>query len=145
MADEAGTAKETRKQRLGDSDRRAPESPGQVGKFATLKRTVKEFSEDNMTDWAAALVYYGLLALFPALIAFVGIIGFFVDPATAMQTITDIVSGIGPQSAADTFADPIRSVTSSSSTSGILAIVGIVVALWSASGYVGAFMRASNI
>ncbi len=98
-----------------------------------------------MTDWAAALTYYGVLALFPALIAFVGIIGFFADPASATQTITDIVTGIGPQSAADTFADPIRSVTSSSSTSGILAIVGIVVALWSASGYVGAFMRASNI
>ena len=113
--------------------------------FATLKRTLTEFSEDNLTDWAAALTYYGLLALFPALIAFVGIIGLVADPAGATQTITDVVSQIGPSSAADTFAGPIQSVTSSSSTSGIMAIVGIVVALWSASGYVGAFMRASNV
>jgi membrane protein len=113
--------------------------------FATLKRTLTEFSEDNLTDWAAALTYYGLLALFPALIAFVGIIGLVADPAGATQTITDVVSQIGPSSAADTFAGPIESVTSSSSTSGIMAIVGIVVALWSASGYVGAFMRASNV
>ena len=55
------------------------------------------------------------------------------------------MTGIGPESAAQTFAEPIQNVTSSSSTSGILAIVGILVALWSASGYVGAFIRASNI
>jgi membrane protein len=113
--------------------------------FATLKRTATEFSEDNLTDWAAALTYYGLLALFPALIAFVGLIGLFADPQGATQTITDVVSEIGPSSAADTFAGPIESVTSSPSTSGIMAIVGIVLALWSASGYVGAFMRASNV
>jgi membrane protein len=113
--------------------------------FATLKRTATEFSEDNITDWAAALTYYGLLALFPALIALVGIIGFFADPQGATQTITDVVSEIGPSSAADTFAGPIESITSSSSTAGIMAIVGIVIALWSASGYVGAFMRASNV
>jgi membrane protein len=124
----------------------APDRPTEVpGRFATLKRAFTEFSEDNMTDWAAALTYYGVLSLFPALIAFVGIIGFFADPKPATDTITEIVTSIGPQSAADTFADPIQSVTSSSSTSGILAIVGLAAALWSASGYVGAFMRASNI
>ena len=145
MADEKTTATQSRKQRLSEGGH-APEGPAKVsGRFATLKRTFTEFSEDNMTVWAAALTYYGLLALFPALIAFVGIIGFFADPASATQTITDVVTGIGPQSAAQTFADPIRSVTSSSSASGIMAIVGIVAALWSASGYVGAFMRASNI
>ena len=113
--------------------------------FATLKRTATEFTEDNLSDWAAALTYYGLLSLFPALIAFVGIIGLFADPQGATQTITDVVSEIGPSSAADTFAGPIESVTSNSSTSGIMAIVGILVALWSASNYVGAFMRASNV
>jgi membrane protein len=113
--------------------------------FATLKRTFTEFSEDNLTDWAAALTYYGLLSLFPALIAFVSLIGVFADPAGATQTITDIVSEIGPSSAADTFAGPIESITSSSQTAGIMAIVGIAVALWSASNYVGAFMRASNL
>jgi membrane protein len=114
-------------------------------RFQILKRTVLEFSEDNLSDWAAALTYYGLLALFPALIALVGIIGLVADPAGATQTITDVVNQIGPETAADTFSGPIESITSSSSTSGIMAVVGIVVALWSASSYVGAFIRASNI
>jgi membrane protein len=113
--------------------------------FATVKRTVTEFMEDGLTDWAAALTYYGLLALFPALIAFVGIVGLVADPAGATRTITDIVTQIGPSSAADTFSGPIQSVTSSSGTSGILAVVGFLVAVWAASGYVGAFIRASNI
>ena len=113
--------------------------------FATVKRTVTEFMEDGLTDWAAALTYYGLLALFPALIAFVGIIGLVADPAGATRTITDIVTQIGPSSAADTFSGPIQSVTSNSGTSGILAVAGFLVAIWAASGYVGAFIRASNI
>ena len=76
------------------------------GRFATLKRTLKEFQEDNMSDWAAALTYYGLLSLFPALIALVSIIGLFGDPQKTTQTITDMVTQLGPQSAADTFAGP---------------------------------------
>jgi membrane protein len=112
--------------------------------FATLKRTATEFSEDNLTDWAAALTYYGLLSLFPALIAFVGIIGLVADPQGATDAITQVVDEIGPTSAADTFSGPIQSVTSSSA-SGVMAIVGIAIALWSASSYVGAFMRASNV
>lgn len=145
MAEQSNPATETRRERLREGGE-GPERPKQVsGRFATLKRAAREFQEDNMTDWAAALTYYAVLSMFPALIAFVGIIGFFADPASATRTITDIVTSIGPSSAAQTFEDPIRSVTSSSSTSGILAIVGIAAALWSASGYVGAFIRASNI
>ncbi len=115
------------------------------GAFGILKRTVVEFVEDNLADWAAALTYYGLLALFPALIALVGIVGLFADPAGATRTITDVVTQIGPDTAADTFSGPIESITSSSSTSGIMVAVGIAVAVWSASSYVGAFMRASNV
>ena len=145
MGKDKSEATDTRRRRRKEGGD-APDKPTQVsGRFATLKRAVTEFQEDNMLDWAAALTYYGVLSLFPALIAFVGIIGFFANPQSATQTITEMVSNIGPQSAAQTFADPIRNVASSSSTSGILAIVGILVALWSASGYVGAFMRASNI
>jgi membrane protein len=113
--------------------------------FATLKRTATEFSEDNLTDWAAALTYYGLLALFPALIAMVGVLGLFGDPQSTTKTVTDIVTSIGPQSAAQTFADPIKTITSNRSGAGLALIVGLVLALWSASGYVGAFMRASNV
>jgi membrane protein len=113
--------------------------------LSTLKRTATEFSEDNLTDWAAALTYYGLLALFPALIALVSIVGLFADPRATSQKITEIVTQIGPSSGAQTFAGPIKSITSNQSAAGILFVVGLVVALWSASGYVGAFMRASNV
>src|SRR5690348_6793045 len=113
--------------------------------FATVKRTFTEFSEDNMTDWAAALTYYGLLSLFPALIALVSIIGLVGDPATITRQVTDIVTSLGPKSAADTFAGPIKSITANKSAAGILLVVSIATALWSASGYVGAFMRASNV
>jgi membrane protein len=113
--------------------------------LATVKRTVTEFREDNMSDWAAALTYYGLLSLFPALIALVSIVGLVGDPASTTRTITEIVTKLGPSSAADTFAEPIKSITSHRSAAGILLVVGLATALWSASGYVGAFMRASNV
>ena len=111
----------------------------------TVKRTVMEFREDNMTDQAAALTYYGLLSLFPALIALVAIVGLVANPVTTTQKLTQIVTQIGPQSSAQTFAGPIRSITAHRGTAGVLLGVGVIAALWSASGYVGAFMRASNI
>jgi membrane protein len=113
--------------------------------LATVKRTVTEFREDNMSDWAAALTYYGLLSLFPALIALVSIVGLVGDPVSTTRTITEIVTKLGPSSAADTFAEPIKSITSHRSAAGILLVVGLATALWSASGYVGAFMRAANV
>jgi membrane protein len=116
-----------------------------TGWFATLRRTATEFSEDNLSDWAAALTYYGLLSLFPALIALVSVVGVIGDPQSTTRTITDIVTRIGPESAAQTFSGPIESITSNQSRAGIALVVGLLVALWSASGYVGAFMRASNV
>lgn len=113
--------------------------------FATLKRTVLEFNEDNMTDWAAALTYYGLLALFPALIALVSIVGLVGDPRETTRTLTDIVTSIGPSTAAETFSDPIESLTANRGAAGVLLIAGLIAALWSASGYIGAFSRAANV
>ena len=122
----------------------APET-GDTGTLATLKRTASEFMEDNLTDWAAALTYYGLLSLFPALIAMVSIIGLVGDPKSTTATLTEIVTEIGPASAAETFSGPIESIASNQSTAGVTFVAGLALALWSASGYVGAFMRASNI
>jgi len=116
-----------------------------TGLWPTLKRTVTEFREDGMTDWAAALTYYGLLALFPALIVLVSLVGLFGDPVTTTRKLTEIVTSIGPSTASRTFSGPINSITSNRSAAGVLFVVGIATALWSASGYVGAFMRASNI
>jgi membrane protein len=131
------------------SDRRADYRPvgtdPRSSRLVTLKRTLTEFSEDHMTDWAASLTYYGLLSLFPALIALVSILGLFGDPAKTTKTLTDIVTQLGPGSAASTFADPIRQITSNRGSAGVLFFVGLGTALWSASGYIGAFMRAANI
>jgi membrane protein len=127
------------------ADYRPAGSDGKSSLFATVRRTVTEFSEDNMSDWAAALTYYGLLSLFPALIALVSIVGLVGDPATTTKTITEMVTKLGPSSAADTFAGPIKSITSNRGTAGVLFVVGLATALWSASAYVGAFMRAANV
>jgi membrane protein len=116
-----------------------------AGWFAILKRTAVEFRDDNLSDWAAALTYYGLLALFPALIALVSLVGLVGDPEATTETITEIVASLGPESAAQTFSGPIESIASNRSAAGFAFVLGLAVALWSASGYVGAFMRASNV
>jgi membrane protein len=116
-----------------------------TGIWPTLKRTVQEFQEDNLTDWAATLTYYGLLSLFPALIALVSIVGLVGDPESTTNTLSDIVSKVGPDSATSTFEGPIRQVTESRATAGFALVVSTLVALWSASGYLGAFIRASNV
>ena len=124
----------------------APEGAGsKAGLGATLKRTLTEFQEDNLSDWAAALTYYGLLSLFPALIALVSLIGIFGDPQTTTSKLTEIITEIGPESGAETFEGPIKSITENQSAAGFAFVFGLAAALWSASGYVGAFTRASNI
>jgi membrane protein len=120
----------------------ATEGPGA---WATLKRTAAEFRQDNLTDWAAALTYYGLLSLFPALIAMVSLLGIFGDPRTTTASLTEIITSIGPESAAQTFEGPIDSIVSDQRAAGVAFVLGLTVALWSASGYVGAFIRASNV
>jgi membrane protein len=117
----------------------------QAVSFAALKRTLTEFRDDDLTDRAAALTYYGLLSLFPALIALVSIIGLVGDPESTTETITEVIVSIGPESAAETFSGPIESVASDRGTAGVTFVIGLAVALWSASGYVGAFIRASNV
>lgn len=118
--------------------------PRDTGTIATLKRTWTEIQEDNVTDWAAALTYYGVLAMFPALIALVSIVGLVFDPERVTQTLTDMVAELGPASAVDTFRGPIEEVTANRAQSGILLVTGLLGALWAASGYVGAFSRAAN-
>ena len=105
---------------------------------------MKEFKEDNLTDWAAALTYYAILSLVPALIALVSIVGLVGDPKSVTDALTKIVSSVGPASAVDTFKTPIEQVTSNRSGAGLALVVSLAAALWSASGYIGAFMRASN-
>jgi membrane protein len=116
-----------------------------TGTWPTLKRTLNQFQEDNLSDWAAALTYYGLLSLFPALIALVSLIGIFGDPQTTTAKLTEIITEIGPESSAETFKGPIESIVENQTAAGFAFVFGLAVALWSASGYVGAFIRASNV
>src|SRR3954451_12139253 len=110
----------------------------------TLKRTVSEFKEDKLQHWAAALTYYAVLSMFPALLVLVSLVGLLADPARVTKVLTDTVSELGPATAATTFQGPIETLTSSRGTAGAMFIVGLLSALWAASGYVSAFADASN-
>lgn len=111
--------------------------------FGVLTRTVKEFREDNLTDWAAALTYYGVLSIFPALIVLVSILGLIGTSAT--QPLLDNLGTFAPGPAKDIFANAIRGLTESNEAAGLLFFVGLAAAVWSASGYIGTFMRAANV
>ena len=128
-------------------DPRKPNGPTDLDRTSwkgVLKRTVTEFKDDNCTDWAAALTYYGVLAIFPAMIALLSIIGLVGDPKKTTDQLLQIVDTLGPSSAADTFAGPIEQIASRPSAAGFALVLGLLTALWSASGYVGAFGRAAN-
>jgi membrane protein len=110
--------------------------------WPVLKRTVREFREDNLTDWAAALTYYGVLAIFPALIVLVSILGLVGSSAT--QPLIDNLGTVAPGPAKEIFTSAIENLQGDRGAAGVLFVVGLLGALWSASGYVAAFMRASN-
>src|SRR4051794_31930890 len=110
--------------------------------WGVLKRTVSEFRADNLTDWAAALTYYGVLALFPAIIALVSIVGLAGKSATdaLVKNVGTVTSG----PAKDILTNAFTGLSNNRGAAGLLFVVGLLLALWSASGYIGAFMRASN-
>lgn len=117
--------------------------------FATwrgvLVRAGRGFMADNCTDWAAALTYYGVLSLFPAMIVIVALVGLVSEGDRTVDTIVDVARDLGAGSIVnnDSVVDQIRQVTSQGSASVLLSF-GLLGALWSSSGYVGAFTRASN-
>jgi membrane protein len=124
---------------------RAPAKPSRLKTrswFGVLKRTVREFKEDNVTDWAAALTYYGVLSIFPAIIALVSVLG-LIGPSATQPLITNL-GQLAPGSVHQILTSAINGLQRSRGSAGILFIVGIAAAIWSASGYIAAFMRASN-
>jgi membrane protein len=127
-------------------DSRAPTSPAEMkGRswMGVLKRTVKEFQDDNLTDWAAALTYYGVLSIFPALLVVVSVLGLIGQSAT--QPLVDNLATVAPGPAKDIFTSAIENLQGSRGSAGLFFVVGLLVAVWSASGYIAAFMRASNV
>ncbi|OLR93098.1 ribonuclease [Actinokineospora bangkokensis] len=121
------------------------DSPTDLPKRSWLeiaKSTVRQFNRDGLTDWAAALTYYGVLSLFPAIIVITSLLAMLGPSAT--RTLVDNVNQILPEDSARIVTDAIGGLQQSSGVAGPLAVIGLLGALWTASGYIGAFMRASN-
>ncbi len=134
-----------RQERSARRDDDEPDSPAKLDKRSwggVLKRTFREFRQDDLADWAAALTYYGILSLFPGLLVLVSILG--IVGASATQPLIDNLGAVAPGQAKEITTSALEGLQSSGSAGGVLAIVGIAAALWSASNYVGAFIRASN-
>ena len=119
-----------------------PTDLGGGGWLAALKRSFKEFSDDNITHWAAALTYYAVLSIFPAIIALVSILGLFGE--SAIQPLIDNVTTLAPGPAEEIVVGALEGLQSSQGAAGVLFFVGLAGAIWSASGYVSGFMDASN-
>lgn len=127
-------------------DERKPDSPTDVSKPSwkyIARKTLREFTSDQCPDLAASLTYYGVLSLFPALLALVSLLGIFGQPEKTTAALLDIVQGIAPGSTVDMIRQPVEELTTSPAA-GFALVIGLATALWSASGYVGAFGRAMN-
>ena len=127
-------------------DSRKPDSPSDVTKPSwkyIAKKTLREFTKDQCPDLAASLTYYAVLSLFPALLALVSLLGIFGQADKTTGALLEIVQGFAPADTVDAIREPIQKLTSSSAA-GLTLVIGLLTALWSASGYVGAFARAMN-
>jgi len=110
--------------------------------WAAVKRTFKEFRIDNLSDWAAALTYYSVLSIFPALLVLISLID--LTGQSTIPALLDNLDQVAPSSVNDILRDAITNLQQTRGSAGIVALVGLAAALWSASAYVAAFMRASN-
>jgi membrane protein len=128
-----------------ESTKEGPQQVSDLPRSATggvLKRTFREFRDDNLPDLAAALTYYGVLSIFPMIIVIVSVLGLIGHSAT--HTLIGNLSKVAPGPARHIFTSAIQNVQSHQGTAGVLFVVGLMVALWSGSSYIAGFMRASN-
>jgi membrane protein len=143
-ASETSTAKAG--QAPDPNDPRKPDSPKELDKpnwKYIAKKTLREFSKDQCPDLAAALTYYAVLSLFPAILALVSLIGLFGDPQKTTDALLEIVRGFAPAETVNTVSGTVSELASAPAA-GFTLVIGLATALWSASGYVGAFGRAMN-
>jgi membrane protein len=137
-----------------ESTRSAPEpeadqkvdSPTDLDKqswWYVLRKTAREFSADQCTDLAAALTYYAVLALFPAAIALTSLLGLVGQGTEAVDQVLDVLTDLGAGGVVDSVGPTLKELSGSQSAGPAL-VLGLLGALWSASGYVGAFGRAMN-
>ncbi|NEB76905.1 YihY/virulence factor BrkB family protein [Streptomyces sp. SID14478] len=126
-------------------EERAPDGPTGLSRQswgAALKNSLREFQHDELADRAAALTYYGVLALFPALLVLVSLLGVIGKSTT--DKLLDQLKQLPSGTARDTITQAVQQLQGNSGTGSVLAIVGLVLAVWSASGYVAAFIRSAN-
>ena len=121
-------------------DRAEPNRPSWSG---VVRRTIAEFREDNLTDWAAALTYYGVLSIFPALLVLAAVLGLLGRSAT--EPLLENAETFTPGAATDILQAALENLQRSRGAAGLAFVVGIATALWAASGYIAAFMRAANV
>ena len=127
-------------------DPRKPDSPGEVAKPSwkyALRKTAREFTADQCTDLAAALTYYAVLSIFPPMIAIISLLGVVGQGERSTDTVLSLINQVAPGGTADVLRGPLEQF-SSSPAAGFALVFGILLAIWSASGYVGAFSRAMN-
>ncbi|RNE66587.1 YihY/virulence factor BrkB family protein [Cryobacterium tepidiphilum] len=144
MAEQNSVAKQ--QQAPAPDDSRKPDTPTEVHKPAwgyVLKRSLAEFSQDKCTTLAAALTYYAVLAIFPALLALVSLVGLFGQAKQTSDLLLQIIGNFADASVVDTLRGPVEALATSNSA-GLALVIGVVAAIWSASGYVSAFSQAMN-
>jgi membrane protein len=133
------------RQGRGRREDKAPERPTQLpggSWWAAVRRTVREFRVDNLSDWAAALTYYSVLSIFPALLVVISLVD--LAGAGTIQTLLANLGQVVPGSVNQILATAIENLQQTRGSAGVLALVSLAAALWLASRYVAAFMRASN-
>ncbi|MBG0850587.1 YihY/virulence factor BrkB family protein [Streptomyces spinoverrucosus] len=126
-------------------ERAAPDTPTKLPRQswgAVLKGSLREFKDDELTDRAAALTYYAVLSLFPALLVLVSLLS--ITGRSVTDRLLDNLQQLAPGAARDIITQAVRQLQNTAGIGSIVAVVGLVLAVWSASGYVAAFMRASN-
>ncbi|SCL33258.1 membrane protein [Micromonospora nigra] len=134
------------------ADRTSLPVPGLVRQLSwstwrgVVVRSGRNYLRDNCTDWAAALTYYGVLALFPSTVVVVALVGLVSDGERTVDTVLDLARDVGAGSvvADESFVGVVRNVVDQNSSAGVLLSFGLLGALWSASNFIGSFTRASN-
>ena len=143
---ERDTRDETRSRDHGGTDGPAPERPTELpggSWWAAVRRTVREFQVDNLRDWAAALTYHSVLSIFPALLVLISLID--LAGRSTIQQLLNNLGQVAPGSVNQILEAAITNLRQTRGSAGVLALAGLAVALWSASNYIAAFMRASNV
>jgi membrane protein len=125
--------------------RQAPEKPTHLPAtswWGAVKRTFPEYKDDNLGDWAAALTYYGVLSIFPAMLVVISLVGLGGEKVS--HDLVENVGNLAPGAVRDVLTKALTELGEGRGGAGLVALLGLALAIWSASGYVAAFMRASN-